>query len=230
MSSRAIAKTYSSMKTAIYLRVSSDQQTEKSQLKPCEALCKQRGYDVIDVFVDHSKSAYKTVYRPEYEKIMKLVQQRRIKHIVVWALDRWTRQGGVQLLQELNLLSSYDVQLHSVQESFLDEMNIPGEIGIHLRNFLIGFLGYNAKIESQKKGERVKDSIRFQKAKEKGRVGRPNMPKATIKQIELALKRGDSYRSIQSKIRYKGKYGKIYHPSLGTIASIANQCSKKVKN
>ena len=133
-------------------------------------------------------------------------------------------------MKEINLLSSYGVQIHSVQEAFLDEINIPGEIGIHLRNFLIGFLGYTAKLESEKKSERVKDSIRFQKAIEKGRVGRPKMQNATIKQIELALMRGDSYRRIQSIIRYKGKYGKIYHPSVGTIACIADQCSKKVKN
>ena len=41
-----------------------------------------------------------------------------------------------------------------------------------------------------------KEKLRIKK--EKGRVGRPKMPKATIKQIELALMRGDSYRKIQS--------------------------------
>lgn len=211
------------MKTAIYLRVSDEKQTEKSQLKPCKAFCKERGYEPIGVYVDHAKSAYKTVNRPAYKKILNLVQKRKIKHIVVWALDRWTRRGGLSLLKEINFLSSYDVQLHSVQESFLDEINIPGEIGIHLRNFLIGFLGYNAKLESKKKGKRVKDSIKFQKAVEKGRVGRPNLPLEVEKQIILALKRGDSYRSINRKITYKGKYGKIIHPSIGKICQIAKQ-------
>jgi DNA invertase Pin-like site-specific DNA recombinase len=91
-------------------------------------------------------------------------------------LDRWTRKGGIELLKEINILASYQVQMHSVQESFLDEINIPGEIGVHLRNFLIGFLGYNAKIESKKKSERVIDSIKFQNAIKKGKVGRPSIP------------------------------------------------------
>ena len=218
------------MKAIIYLRVSTDDQDEKNQLNSCMDFCKQRGYLVVGVFTDHAKSAYKNIRRPEYQNVWRLAYHRRIQHIVVWSLDRWTRKGGIELLKDINLLASYDVLLHSVQESFLDEIGSTSEMMVHFRNFMIGFLGWLGKQESQKRSKRVKDSIRFQKAKEKGKVGRPNMPKVTVKQIELALKRGDSYRSIQSKIRYKGKYGKIYHPSVGTIASIANQCSKKVKN
>jgi len=218
-----ITKKYTSMKAAIYLRVSSDQQTEESQLKPCQALCKQRGYIIEGVYIDHAKSAYKNVYRPEYQKVMNLVQRKQVQHIIVWALDRWTRKGGIELLKEINILASYQVQMHSVQESFLDEINIPGEIGIHLRNFLIGFLGYNAKMESKKKSKRVKDSIKFQKAVKKGKVGRPQIPDQTKKCILLALKRGDSYRCINRQITYKGKYGRIIHPSIATISQIANQ-------
>jgi DNA invertase Pin-like site-specific DNA recombinase len=213
------------MKAVIYLRVSSDQQTEESQLEPCKALCEQRRYDVKGIYVDHSKSAYKTIHRPEYEKIIKLVRQKKIQHVVVWALDRWTRKGGVELLREINVLASYDVQLHSVQESFLDEINIPGEIGIHLRNFLIGFLGYTAKLESEKKSQRVKDSVKFQKALKKGKVGRPTIPEEVKKQVLLSLKRGDSYRTINRRTTYKGKYGKIIHPSIATISQIATQSS-----
>ena len=213
------------MKAVIYLRVSSDQQTEESQLEPCKALCKQRGFDVKGIYVDHSKSAYKTIHRPEYEKIIKLVRQKKIQHVVVWALDRWTRKGGVELLKEINVLASYDVQLHSVQEAFLDEINIPGEIGIHLRNFLIGFLGYTAKLESEKKSQRVKDSIKFQKALKKGKVGRPTIPDHVKRQILMAMKRGDSYRTINHNVSYKGRYGRIIHPSIATISQVANQNS-----
>ncbi|EMR74249.1 site-specific recombinase, DNA invertase Pin [Thermoplasmatales archaeon SCGC AB-539-N05] len=211
------------MKAVIYMRVSSDQQTEESQLEPCKALCKRRGFDVKGIYVDHAKSAYKNVSRAEYQKIMQLVFGRHIQHVIVWALDRWTRKGGVELLREINVLASYDVQLHSVQEAFLDEINIPGEIGIHLRNFLIGFLGYTAKLESEKKSQRVKDSIKFQKALKKGKVGRPTMPDGVKKEITLALMHGDSYRCINSRISYKGRYGKILHPSIATISQIANQ-------
>lgn len=190
-------------------------------MKACKNLCNDRGYEVVGVFSDHARSAYKNVQRPDYKKVMRQVCQRHIQHIVVWALDRWTRKGGVELLKEINLLTSYDVQLHSVQESFLDEINIPGEIGIHLRNFLIGFLGYTAMQESKKKSQRIKDSVKFQKALEKGRVGRPSIPNDVIKQIVMGLKRGDSYRTIHQNVTYKIKFGKIRHISTATISQVA---------
>jgi len=57
----------------IYLRVSTDKQDEKSQLRACKTLCEERGYNIKGIFSDHSKSAYKTVYRPQYKQVMKLV-------------------------------------------------------------------------------------------------------------------------------------------------------------
>ena len=101
-----------------------------------------------------------------------------------------------------------------MQEAFLDEINILGEIGIHLWNFLIGFLGYTAKLESEKKSQRVKDSIKFQKALKKGNVGRPSIPDDVKNQITMALMNGESYRCIKSRITYKGKYGRIIHASI----------------
>jgi len=181
----------------IYLRVSTDQQNEESQLKPCKALCTQRGYEVVDVYSDHARSAYKTVFRPGWKKVMNLVYKRSINHIVVWAL-----------------------------ESFLDEINIPGEIGIHLRNFLIGFLGYTAQQESVKKSQRIKDSIKFQKARKKGKVGRPILPNKVKKEVADALKRGDSYRTIHQNVNYKIKYGKVKFVSIATISNIARQCKR----
>jgi len=213
-------------KAIIYLRVSTDQQTEESQLKPCRILCEQRGYEIKGIYSDHSKSAYKTVYRPQYKQVMKLVFQRRIQHVVVWALDRWSRKGGIELLKEINLLTSYDVKLHSVQESFIDEINIPGEIGIHLRNFLIGFLGYTARQESEKKSQRIKDSIKFQKALKKGIVGRPMLHDSVKRQVIEALSRGDSYRTIHQNVKYKIKYGKIKNVSIATISKIASKCKR----
>lgn len=210
-------------KTVIYLRVSTDQQIEESQLDACKDLCRQRGYDVEGVYSDHARSAYKTVFRPNYKKIMNLIYKRKVQHIVVWALDRWTRKGGVELLKEINLLTSYGVQMHSVQESFLDEINIPGEIGIHFRNFLIGFLGYTALQESKKKSQRIKDSVKFQKALKKGKVGRPAMPDEVTEQVVEALRRGDSYRTIHYNVTYKIKHGKIKHVSIASICKIARQ-------
>lgn len=211
----------------IYLRVSTEDQTEESQLEPCKQLCKERNYEVISIFKDHGKSAYHTIKRPSYDTVIDMVYKRKIDHIVVWALDRWTRKGGVELLKEINLLISYGVQLHSCQESFLDEISIPGEIGIHLRNFLIGFLGYNANLEAKHLSDRVKTSTKFQKALKKGKVGRPSLPRGVKEKIRQLLKEGKSYTYIQKNVQYKAKYGVIKSVSRPTISEIKKELVEK---
>lgn len=208
------------MKASIYIRVSTDKQTEKNQMEPCIEYCKEHGYDVIGTFVDHAKSVYHVTKRPGYNQLMKLVYQRKCNHIIVWALDRWCRQGGVELLKSMSLLQSYDVQLHSVQEQFIEEFNVPGEIGIHLRNFVIGILGWQAKMESSKKGERVKASKKYQRAKKKGKVGRPGISPMIRQKVLALLKEGKSYRYIRDNVTYKAKYGKIKHISTTAIGDI----------
>ena len=210
-------------KAVVYIRVSTNKQDEKSQLNACKDLCKQRGYNVEGVYSDHAKSAYKNVSRPEYQKILKLAKQRRIHHVVVWSLDRWCRRGPRELKNAIETLEMYGVQLHSVQEQWLETINIPGGIGDVVKDFLVGIVGWIANQESKLKSERIKDSIKFQKALSKGRVGRPTLPDEVIRQVVVALRRGDSYRKIYDNITYKAKFGKIKHVSLATINKISKQ-------
>ena len=212
-------------KTVVSIRVSTDQQTEESQLDACKDLCRQRGFEVIKVYSDHAKSAYKNVSRPEYQKIMKLVKQRRIHHIIVWSLDRWCRRGARELKNTIEVLEAYDVQLHSVQEQWLETINIPGGIGDVVKDFLIGIVGWIAHQESVLKSERIKDSIKFKNALKKGRVGRPTMPDKVIRQVIKALRQGDSYRTIHQNVIYKIKHGKIKHVSIASISKIAKKCT-----
>jgi DNA invertase Pin-like site-specific DNA recombinase len=188
-----------------------------------EPLCGERGYEVVGIFSDHGKSAFKVSLRPEYQKVMKLVKQRRIQHVIVWALDRWCRRGAKELKTTIDLLAVYDVQLHSVQEQWLETINIPGGIGDVVKDFLIGIVGWIAHQESLLKSERIKGSIKFKRALEKGRVGRPSLPNDVITQVVDALRHGDSYRKIQREVTYKIKHGKIKHISQATVCKIAKQ-------
>ena len=168
-------------KAAIYMRVSTDEQNEHDQMEACLKYCQNRGWDA-EIFNEHGKSAYKGDKQLVKKQIKEMARKGEIKHIVVWALDRWTRKGGVELLQEVDILASYGVSLHSVQENFLDEISIPGEIGHHVRAFLTGIVGWMAKIESMKRSERVRKSSKFQKAKKESRIGR--QPKISEKELK----------------------------------------------
>ena len=210
-------------KAVIYLRVSSDKQTEESQLKQCEELCKERSFDIVKIFRDHAKSAYKNVKRPEFEKLKQLVKNREIDHVVVWALDRITRRGPKELQNTIDYLLAYDVQLHSVQEKWLESINMPGGMGSVIRDFFIGLMGWMAQQESELKSERIKQSKVYQKALEKGTVGRSTLSDTIVHEVEQLLQKGKSYKQIHEQVTYKAKFGKVKHVSIGTISSIAKK-------
>lgn len=210
-------------KAVIYIRVSTELQTEESQIKLCEKLCKERNFEIKGIYKDHAKSAYHNVKRKGYDQIMELVKKKEINHIVVAALDRWTRKGSDELKATIDYLSFYDVQLHSVRESWLEAINLPGGMGKVVKDFMIGMVGWIAEKESKDKSDRVKTSKRFIKAKKKGRVGRPGIVDGVKQQVIDLLREGKSYSFIEQNVTYKAKHGKIRHVSAPTISEIKKE-------
>jgi len=213
-------------KAVIYIRVSTEDQTEISQLKPCEAFCEKNGYSVVDVIKDHARSAYKNVERPGYNKILTMVKKKQINHVVVWAIDRWTRKGPTELKNSIEYLSFYKVQFHSVQENWIENINLPGAMGNVIRDFFFGMMAWMAEEESKHISERVKNSKRYQKALKKGKVGRSNLPEKTVQEVLKLINEGKSYRYIHNNVIYKSKFGKENKVSIGAISNIANSVQK----
>ncbi|HMS48858.1 recombinase family protein [Candidatus Microthrix sp.] len=82
---------------AIYLRISLDREMDglaiERQRKDCEAIASQKGWDVVDEYVDQSKSATsKTKKRPAYDKLVSDYAAGKFSAIICWDLDRLTRQ------------------------------------------------------------------------------------------------------------------------------------------
>ncbi len=137
------------MKAGIYTRVSVDRdETSASpdrQRADCERLAVQRGVDVIDRYEYRDQSAYsKNAKRPEYRRLLDDARAGRIDTIIVWKLDRLTRQG----LAGLNEVLETGAALISVNES-LDTSTPMGE-GV------VGILASVAKQESFNTSLRVK--------------------------------------------------------------------------
>ena len=177
-------------KVCIYARVSTEEQNPKNELDDCVRFCKSRGWD-YEYFEERGRSAFKNVKRPIRDSIIEMARKGTIQHIVVWSIDRWTRKGGVELLHELDMLISYGCQLHSVKEKFIEEISIPGEIGVHVRNFITGIVGWMAMQESKHKSDRVKASLKFKKAVHDGTIGRKNKKVNVKKIIKLREKHPD---------------------------------------
>ncbi|MFZ5501429.1 MAG: recombinase family protein, partial [Candidatus Micrarchaeota archaeon] len=103
----------------IYARVSTDQQAAQgvsldAQIARALEYCGQRGLHVEDTVVE-TVSAKDVDHRPGLKRILKLVDRRKIGHVVCWKQDRLSR-NTVDSLEILGLFAKRGAQLHEVCE------------------------------------------------------------------------------------------------------------------
>ncbi len=83
------------VRAGVYTRISSDPSGERAgvdrQRADCEAHCKARGWEVVEVFCDNDASAYGRKPRRAYERMLAAVESGSIDAIVTWHNDRLHR-------------------------------------------------------------------------------------------------------------------------------------------
>jgi DNA invertase Pin-like site-specific DNA recombinase len=86
----------STVRAAIYARISSDQEGTglgvQRQVKECRARAATNGWTVVEEFVDNDVSAYSGKRRPAYERMLAAMGEGRINGVIVYHLDRLTRR------------------------------------------------------------------------------------------------------------------------------------------
>ncbi|WP_040283078.1 recombinase family protein [Tessaracoccus massiliensis] len=97
MNSAASVDAAQPVRAAIYLRISQDREMDglaiERQRQDCEALARFRRWEVVETYVDQSKSATdKTKKRPAYDRMVADYEAGRFSAIVCYDLDRLTRQ------------------------------------------------------------------------------------------------------------------------------------------
>ena len=80
----------------LYIRVSTEDQAREGfslpeQDKRLRAMCEYKGYEVYDVYEERGISAKTGNYRPEFERLLQDVRDKKVNTIVVLKLDRLTR-------------------------------------------------------------------------------------------------------------------------------------------
>ena len=84
------------MRAAIYVRISKDVRGEslgvQRQESECRALAEKMGWDVSDVYVDNDLSATTGVRRPQYERLLVDMKEKRVGAVIAWHVDRLYRQ------------------------------------------------------------------------------------------------------------------------------------------
>lgn len=156
------------VKVALYARVSTDEQAIENQYADMQRWLEAHGVSEETVtWYKESESAWKLNHQAELARLMRDLRSGKRKYdvLLVWSLDRLSRQGIVPLISQLNSLRSYGCLIASCKEPWLSPEN-------NMQEAFIAFIAWAAKFESDRKSERVRAAHERVRAKG-GHIGRP---------------------------------------------------------
>jgi DNA invertase Pin-like site-specific DNA recombinase len=153
------------VRVALYARVSTEGQDPEVQLMALRAHATQRGWQVVEEFVDRGVSGAKE-RRPALDRLMKRAWAGHVQVVLVWCFDRLARSVK-HLVAALETFRSLHVEFVSLQEQ-LDTATPIGQA-------MFTIIGAMAQLERDIIRERIKAGLA--RAKARGiRLGRPRVP------------------------------------------------------
>lgn len=140
-------------RVAIYVRVSSDKQVDnfslETQITKCREYISRNNLIEVSLFIEEGESA-KTAERTQLNNLLKFIQSNKIDFVLVYKLDRWTRnQADFYSLK--TYLTKYKVSLLSATEAITDDPT---------GQFLEGVFAGLAQLDNELKAIRVKDCLK----------------------------------------------------------------------
>ncbi len=148
-------------RVALYLRVSTKDQTTLNQEIDLKKYCEVNNLEVKIIYRDEGISGAKTS-RPQLDEMLQAMRKREFDGIIVWKLDRLGRSTQ-HLLQILEELKNKDVRL-IVTDMGLDTFTPQGK-------FFFTIIGAVAEIERELIRERVNSGLARAKSQGK-KLGR----------------------------------------------------------
>ncbi|WP_430295576.1 recombinase family protein [Sinomonas sp. B1-1] len=133
----------------IYCRISEDREGAGlgvgRQREDCEALARERGLEVLEVFEDNDMSAYSGRPRPGYRAMLARLSE--VDAVLCWHTDRLHR-SPLELEEYINAVKANGVTTYTVKAGELDLSTAHGQL-------IARQLGSLAAYESQHKAERI---------------------------------------------------------------------------
>jgi DNA invertase Pin-like site-specific DNA recombinase len=180
------------MKTFLYARVSTTDkhQDAENQLPEMRREVERQGWTLKREFIDLTSASGKKK-REQFDEMLEACERHQADVLMIWALDRFSREGPLRTLLLIDRLSRAGVKVKSMREPWLDPNSPSYEL-------LLPIFAWIAKQESMRLGERVKAGM--ERAREKGvRFGRPGHG-ADVAQIRRLRRSGASLRVIAARV------------------------------
>ena len=179
--------TAKAIRAALYLRVSTGEQSTNGQRLDLEAAARQRGWAITEIYEDAGISGAKgRERRPAFDKMLKDAVRGRFDVLMAWSVDRLGRSLAdlIGMLGELKQ-ARIDLFLH---KQAIDTSTAGGKA-------LFQMLGVFAEFERSMIQERVKAGMA--RARSQGRqFGRPRIAAAREAEISLLLSQGIGVNSV----------------------------------
>ena len=157
--------TSSSVKAAIWARVSTDHQTEANQVPDLERFCAHHGYEITRRYMLSDVSAFNGGHRETLKAALEDAYRGEFSVLVVWAVDRICREGIEELLKLIRELRERHCTLVSIQEPWLNGSDATTEL-------LAAIAAWVARQESARRAERIKAGLARRRAEGKPVGGR----------------------------------------------------------
>jgi DNA invertase Pin-like site-specific DNA recombinase len=176
---------------ALYLRVSTDEQTVANQRRELTAAAERHGWQVVAEFSDAGISGSKgRDKRPGFDRLMKGIARREFDMVAAWSVDRLSRSLSdlVAFLGDIHG-KGVDLYLHT---QGVDTSTPTGKAMFQL-------LGVFAELERSIITERINAGIARAQAAGK-HCGRPRIDPAVEKRIQTQLRGGKGILKVAREV------------------------------
>jgi len=179
-------------RAALYCRVSTKDkgQDTDNQLLQLREYCTRQGWTIAAEYIDHESG--KTGARTAFRRLFVDASRHRFDVVLVWALDRFTREGVLETFTYVQKLRDLGVSFESFTEAHFRTTGPAGEL-------MLAIAAWIAKQERQRISERTRAGI--ERARRDGKhCGRP---RRVFRRDEVARLRdvdGLSWRVIAERL------------------------------
>jgi DNA invertase Pin-like site-specific DNA recombinase len=157
--------------TAIYARVSTGQQSLRSQLPDLQRWISAQGAELGEVRWYTDQATGKNMNRPGWQKLHRAIEASQVDKVVVWRLDRLGRSAGA-LCHLFDQLNQCRVRLISLKE-MIDLASPQGRL-------VADIMAAVAAFETELRGERVRAGQNAARAAGKRWGGSPRGRRLTV--------------------------------------------------
>jgi len=203
------------MKTAIYVRVSTDKQEADNQLLQLREYCKKFNHEIFKEYVDVISG--KEDSRPAYDAMFKDAHKGLFDCVLFWDLSRFSRAGTLFTLQKLKELENLKIEWESYQEQYLRSAG-------QFKDVVLSVIATVAKIEREKISERTKAGLQIARLKG-SKLGRPRVSDYHVKKILELHKKNHSLHQIARELNIG--YGTVWKVVAKRVSKKSPEKSQK---